>query len=62
MNSKPITVPIALSSTRSATITLPWFVQDTRVGSDDKEGKAEFPPMPATYKPLINGEAAFGAI
>ena len=43
-----ITVPIALSCTRSATITLPWFVQRT-----------EYNPAPATFKPLVNGETAF---
>lgn len=62
MSAKPITVPIALSCTRTATLTLPWFVQDTLIGSDDRHGKAEYAPMPATYKPLINGELAFGAI
>lgn len=46
-----ITVPIALSCTRSATITAPWFVQRT-----------EYNPAPATYLPLVNGEAAFGAV
>lgn len=46
-----ITVPVALSCTRSATITSPWFVQDT-----------EYNPAPATYLPLVNGEAAFGAV
>ena len=48
-----ITVPLALSCTRSAWITLPWFVQ-----------KAEHPyrPMAATYKPLVNGDAAFAAL
>jgi phosphatidylserine/phosphatidylglycerophosphate/cardiolipin synthase-like enzyme len=47
----PITVPIALSCTRRATLTLPWFVQ-----------KGEYKPVPATFKPLVNGEEAFGAI
>ncbi|MEM5310144.1 phospholipase D-like domain-containing protein [Paraburkholderia sp. JHI869] len=47
----PITVPIALSCTRSATITLPWFVQ-----------KTEYNPALATFKPLVNGEEAFGTI
>ncbi|GGA09964.1 phospholipase D-like domain-containing protein [Dyella caseinilytica] len=58
----PITTPIALSRTNSATITLPWFVQATRKGPKDEKGLAEFPPMPTTYLPLINGEAAFGAV
>ncbi|OLL27344.1 phospholipase [Burkholderia sp. SRS-W-2-2016] len=47
----PITVPVALSCTRSAVITLPWFVQHT-----------ENRPRPATYKPLVNGVKAFGAL
>lgn len=47
----PITVPIALSCTRSAVITLPWFVQ-----------KTEYRPKAATYEPLVNGDAAFGAL
>ncbi|CAD6553695.1 Cardiolipin synthase [Paraburkholderia hiiakae] len=46
-----ITVPIALSCNRSATITLPWFVQQT-----------EYNPAQATFKPLVNGEEAFGTI
>jgi phosphatidylserine/phosphatidylglycerophosphate/cardiolipin synthase-like enzyme len=47
----PITVPVALSCTRSAVITLPWFVQDT-----------EYRPKGANYTPFVNGEAAFGAL
>ncbi|TDV35668.1 hypothetical protein C7405_105158 [Paraburkholderia caballeronis] len=48
---QPIVVPIALSCTSSATLTLPWFVQRT-----------EYKPVQATFKPLVNGEEAFGAI
>lgn len=48
---KNITTPIALSCNRSATITLPWFVQQT-----------EYNPAQATFKPLVNGEEAFGTI
>ncbi|WP_028221232.1 phospholipase D-like domain-containing protein [Paraburkholderia oxyphila] len=48
---KPIVVPIALSHTRSATITLPWFVQ-----------RSEYRPRRANYKPLVNGLEAFGAL
>lgn len=51
MTRQPIVVPIALSETRSAVLTLPWFVQRT-----------EYRPKGATYKPLVNGEAAFGAL
>ncbi|HEY1608765.1 MAG TPA: phosphatidylserine/phosphatidylglycerophosphate/cardiolipin synthase family protein, partial [Paraburkholderia sp.] len=47
----PITVPIALSCTNSAIITLPWFVQRT-----------ENRPRPATYRPLVNGKEAFSAL
>lgn len=47
----PITVPIALSCTRSAVITLPWFVQRT-----------EYRPKATTYKPLVNGLKAFEAL
>ncbi|MCT7328744.1 phospholipase D-like domain-containing protein [Ralstonia sp. CHL-2022] len=42
---------MALSCTRSATITLPWFVQGT-----------EYNPAPGTFRPLVNGEEAFGAV
>lgn len=48
MTRAPITTPIALSSTRSATFTLPWFVQDTEYG-----------PVPGTIEPLVNGEETF---
>lgn len=51
MAQQSITTPIALSCTNSATITLPWFVQ-----------KTEYNPAQATYKPLVNGEEAFGEI
>lgn len=48
MTHQSITVPIALSCTRSATFTLPWFVQCT-----------EYYPAQCTFKPLVNGEEAF---
>ncbi|MDR5751416.1 MULTISPECIES: hypothetical protein [unclassified Caballeronia] len=48
-----ITVPLALSCTRSAWITLPWFVQ---------KAEHSYRPMAATYEPLVNGDAAFGAL
>ncbi|QNT63501.1 phospholipase D-like domain-containing protein [Ralstonia solanacearum] len=51
MAKKPIVTPLALSCTRSATITLPWFVQRT-----------EYDPAQATFRPLVNGEEAFGAV
>jgi phosphatidylserine/phosphatidylglycerophosphate/cardiolipin synthase-like enzyme len=46
-----IVTPLALSETSSATLCAPWFVQRT-----------EFPPMPASYRPLVNGKEAFGAV
>jgi phosphatidylserine/phosphatidylglycerophosphate/cardiolipin synthase-like enzyme len=49
--SSPIVTPIALDETRSALICTPWFVQFT-----------EYPPMQASYRPLVNGEEAFGAL
>ncbi|RAR48774.1 hypothetical protein C7401_14951 [Paraburkholderia unamae] len=47
----PITVPVALSCTRSAVFNQRWFVQDT-----------EYYPAQGTFKPLVNGEEAFGTI
>ncbi|MFM0591731.1 MULTISPECIES: phospholipase D-like domain-containing protein [Paraburkholderia] len=35
---------------------MPWFVDMT------DEGPAEFHPVPCSYKPLVNGEEAFGAV
>jgi phosphatidylserine/phosphatidylglycerophosphate/cardiolipin synthase-like enzyme len=52
----PIVTPIALNRTATATICLPWFVQHT------PSGLAEYPPMDASYKPLVNGKEAFGAV
>ena len=46
-----ITVPIATGKNTSCVLTLPWFVQST-----------EYPPVPATFEPLVNGECAFGAV
>jgi len=46
-----INTPIALTCTNSGTATLPWFVQHT-----------EYNPATATFKPLVNGEEAFGAV
>lgn len=51
MTTNTFTVPIALSRTRSAVLTLPWFVQRT-----------EYNPAEATFEALVNGEEAFGAI
>ncbi|MGF2576953.1 phospholipase D-like domain-containing protein, partial [Ralstonia pseudosolanacearum] len=51
MATRTIVTPLALSCTRSATITLPWFVQHT-----------EYDPAQATFRPLVNGAEAFGAV
>jgi phosphatidylserine/phosphatidylglycerophosphate/cardiolipin synthase-like enzyme len=48
---REIVVPIALKHTQQATCTAPWFVQ-----------MSEYHPLPAGYKPLINGEEAFSAV
>lgn len=55
-NPSKIVAPIALDETSSARLCLPWFVDKT------DEGTAEFHPVPASYKPLVNGEEAFGAL
>ncbi|MEW9584477.1 phospholipase D-like domain-containing protein [Paraburkholderia sp. DGU8] len=49
--SSSIVTPIALDHTSSALICTPWFVQLT-----------EYPPMAASYRPLVNGAEAFGAL
>jgi phosphatidylserine/phosphatidylglycerophosphate/cardiolipin synthase-like enzyme len=51
-----IVVPVALCERPGADICLPWFVDCT------PEGPAEYPPRQATYKPLVNGQEAFGAL
>ncbi|WP_323101700.1 phospholipase D-like domain-containing protein [Klebsiella variicola] len=51
MTQEDIITPIATVDTRQCMITSPWFVQNT-----------EYSPMPATYKPLVNGEEAFAAV
>ena len=51
MKQQSATTPLALSCTRSATLTSPWFVQRT-----------EYNPALATYLPLVNGETAFAAV
>lgn len=48
---KPITTPLALNQTNTGNITLQWFVQNT-----------EYKPAWATFRPLVNGEEAFGAV
>jgi len=47
----PITMPVALSETNQATGTRRWFVQ-----------QAEYRPAAALFRPLVNGEEAFGAV
>jgi len=51
-----IVTPIALDVRPSATLCLPWFVDV------HPEGPAEFHPLPASYKPLVNGKETFGAL
>jgi len=51
-----IVTPIALDVRPSATLCLPWFVDI------HPDGPAEFHPLPASYKPLVNGKEAFGAL
>ena len=55
-NLSKIVAPIALNETSSAWVCLPWFVSKT------PKGPAEFHPVPASYKPLVNGEEAFGEL
>jgi hypothetical protein len=55
-NPSNIVVPVALNERQGADICLPWFVDFT------PEGPSEYPPRRATYKPLVNGLVAFGAL
>ncbi|MFM0302913.1 phospholipase D-like domain-containing protein [Paraburkholderia sediminicola] len=52
-----IVTPLALNQTSGAMICSPWFVQRTDTGR-----LAEYPPVEATYRPLVNGKEAFGAV
>ncbi len=52
-----ITTPIALAETDNCTITSPWFL-----GCMNDGVSPEFHPTAASYEPLVNGEAAFGAL
>jgi phosphatidylserine/phosphatidylglycerophosphate/cardiolipin synthase-like enzyme len=45
------TTPIALNQTNTGTIAMKWFVD-----------KTEYRPTWGTYKYLVNGEDAFGAV
>jgi phosphatidylserine/phosphatidylglycerophosphate/cardiolipin synthase-like enzyme len=51
MSQPDIVTPVATVDTRHCIITSPWFVQNT-----------EYAPVPASYKPLVNGEEAFAAV
>ena len=51
MATPSITTPIATSKTNSCQLNLPWFVECT-----------EYPPVPATFEPLVNGERTFSAV
>ncbi|MDN7627934.1 phospholipase D-like domain-containing protein [Burkholderia cenocepacia] len=57
MTDKTITTPMALNHTATASPTLPWFVDI----NDEKRG-AEFHPVDCSYRPLVNGQEAFGAV
>ncbi|WP_414441193.1 phospholipase D-like domain-containing protein [Burkholderia sp. 22PA0106] len=65
-NPSKIVVPIARNETASAMLCLPWFLDMIPAGprgTGKKSGSvAEFHPVPASYKPLVNGEEAFGAL
>jgi phosphatidylserine/phosphatidylglycerophosphate/cardiolipin synthase-like enzyme len=65
-NPSKIVVPIARNETSSAMLCLPWFLDMIPAGprgTGKKSGSvAEFHPVPASYKPLVNGEEAFGAL
>ncbi|WP_414448149.1 phosphatidylserine/phosphatidylglycerophosphate/cardiolipin synthase family protein [Burkholderia sp. 22PA0099] len=47
----PITTPLAQNQTSQATLTLPWHVQPSEYG-----------PAQCSFRPLVNGEEAFGAV
>lgn len=51
MSQNDIVSPVATGDTNQCAVITPWFVGDT-----------EFPPMQATYMPLVNGEEAFRAV
>lgn len=51
-----IVTPLAQNETSQAMLCLPWFVDIS------PEGPSEFHPLPASYRPLVNGEGAFGAV
>jgi hypothetical protein len=55
-NPNHIVTPLAQNETSQATVCLPWFVDLA------PEGPSEFHPLPASYRPLVNGEEAFGAV
>lgn len=57
MNGAPtITTPLAQNQTSTATACMPWFVDMT------ENGPVEFHPVACSYKPLVNGAEAFGAV
>lgn len=55
-NPSKIVTPLAQHETSQATVCLPWFVDFT------PDGPSEFHPLSASYRPLVNGEEAFGAV
>lgn len=53
----PINTPMALNRTSGANVCFPWFVDRTEDGRS-----CEFHPLPCSYRPLVNGKEAFGAV
>ena len=51
-----IVTPIALDVRPAATLCPPWFLDI------HPDGHSEFHPLPASYKPLVNGKETFGAL
>ena len=51
MSQNDIISPVATVDTSECAIITPWFVENT-----------EYPPVPATYMPLVNGEEAFRSV
>ncbi|MBG0648851.1 phospholipase D-like domain-containing protein [Enterobacter hormaechei] len=51
MSQNDIISPVATVDTSQCAIITPWFVENT-----------EYPPVQATYMPLVNGEEAFRAV
>ncbi|ALE57331.1 phospholipase D-like domain-containing protein [Paraburkholderia sp. RL17-368-BIF-A] len=55
-NPSNIVVPVALNERQGADFCSPWFIDFT------PDGPSEYHPRAASYKPLVNGLEAFGAL